>query len=585
METPEHQPAADVELQDLQLMCADMLDSLASRWRFRTQAGRLGSHRMTEAAELVRRLERAASMLRDEPAAARADLTPLIASEERFRALVDGVTDYAIFMLDREGRVASWNAGAERIKGYRAEEILGQPVSRFYLEEDASSGKAERELTIAAREGRYTEEGWRVRKDGTRFWANVVLTAIRDSEGRLIGFAKVTRDLSEQRRAAEYLKASEERFKLLVESLKDYAVFMLDPQGIVVSWNRGAERIKGYRAEEIIGTSFSRFYTEQDRANGKPLRALNEALTRGKFEEEMLRVRKDGQTFWAHVTLTPLRAPDGTLLGFAKVTRDVTERRMADEALREFARDLERRVEARTAELREANAELEAFAYSVSHDLRAPLRAIDGFSQALLDDYGDRLDAGGLRLLTRVRAGAQRMARLIDDMLMLSRLGRAHLRRDPLDVTALARRIAADLERAEPGRTLRFDIADGLRADADAGLLEIALRNLLGNAVKFTRTRQFAHIAVGETERDGRRAFFVRDDGVGFDMAYAARLARPFQRLHHEDEFEGTGIGLATVRRVVQRHGGELWFEGAPERGATFTFTLAPPTRPGEDRP
>ncbi|MET0250909.1 MAG: PAS domain S-box protein, partial [Novosphingobium sp.] len=258
---------------------------------------------------------------------------PAVTGRARSDLLVQSVIDYAIYMLDPQGNVVSWNAGAQRFKGYRAEEIIGQHFSRFYPAEDRADGVPERALRTALGEGRFEAEGWRVRKDGTRFWASVVIDPIRDEEGHHVGFAKVTRDLTERKQAEEALRRSEERFRLLVQSVTDYAIYMLDPDGLVTSWNAGAERFKGYRAEEIIGRHFSQFYLDEDRAAGVPARALATALNEGRFEAEGWRRRKDGTRFWASVVIDPVRDPAGTLIGFAKITRDLTERKLAREAL------------------------------------------------------------------------------------------------------------------------------------------------------------------------------------------------------------------------------------------------------------
>jgi PAS domain S-box-containing protein len=257
-------------------------------------------------------------------------------AEGSYKLLVESIRDYAVFMLDPGGYINSWNPGAERIKGWRADEIIGQHFSRFYPDEDLRAGKCEMELEVAARTGRFEDEGWRLRKDGTRFWANVIISAIRSPEsGELIGYSKVTRDLTERKQAEEQLRESEERFRLLIESVADYAIFMLDPEGVVTSWNNGAQRINGYRAEEIIGQHFSRFYTEEDVRAGKCDLELRVAAQTGRFEDEGWRIRKDGTHIWANVIITALRDPKTqTLIGFAKVTRDLTERRSAEEALR-----------------------------------------------------------------------------------------------------------------------------------------------------------------------------------------------------------------------------------------------------------
>jgi PAS domain S-box-containing protein len=250
-----------------------------------------------------------------------------------FRLLVEAVTDYAIYMLDPVGTVTSWNAGAQRFKGYEASEILGENFARFYEPADRADGLPARALATAAREGKFEAEGWRVRKDGSRFWAHVVIDPIRDQSGGLLGFAKITRDLTERRQAEEELRRSEERLRRLVEGVTDYAIYMLDPTGVVSNWNTGAQRIKGYRADEIVGQHFSRFYGEEDRARGEPARGLGIAERQGRFETEAWRVRKDGSRFWANVVIDAIRDPSGRLLGFAKITRDITERRDAQLAL------------------------------------------------------------------------------------------------------------------------------------------------------------------------------------------------------------------------------------------------------------
>ncbi len=259
----------------------------------------------------------------------------LLNRADRFRHLVESVQDYAIFMLDTDGRIASWNRGAERIKGYAPSEIIGQHFSRFYPPEDAEAGKPARLLGIAAGQGHAEDEGWRVRKDGEKFWAQVTITAVRDESGTLIGFGKVTRDLTERRQAEAVLHRQEERFRLFVESVQDYAIFMLDAEGNIITWNTGAERIKGYRATEIIGQHFSIFYPETDLKSGKPAYELEVAARVGRFEDEGWRIRKDGSRFWANVVITAVRDETGTLIGFGKVTRDLTERMLAEKSLRE----------------------------------------------------------------------------------------------------------------------------------------------------------------------------------------------------------------------------------------------------------
>jgi len=387
---------------------------------------------------------------------------------------------------------------------------------------------------------------------------------------------RVRERTAELEQANLVLVESETRFRMLVEGVTDYAIFMLDPDGRVASWNAGAERLKGYRADEIIGEHFSRFYPEEDVARGKPAKELEAAASEGRFEDEAWRVRKDGSRFWADVIVTALRDETGQLRGFSKITRDLTLRRQADEAIRQLNEELEQRVRERTQALDASNKELVAFSYSVSHDLRSPLRSIDGFSQVLLEDHGGQLDAEGRAHLERIRAAAQRMGGLIDDLLTLSRITQAELRRQAVDLSALVGKVAEELRRREQDRVVSFAIEPGLVARADPRLLRIALENLLGNAWKFTRHTPEAHVSFGLLQTDGAAAYYVRDNGAGFDMAYADKLFTPFQRLHSPREFEGTGIGLAIVARVIHRHGGEIRAEAAVGQGATMHFTLGP---------
>jgi PAS domain S-box-containing protein len=476
---------------------------------------------------------------------------------ETFRLLAEGVQDFAIFMLDGAGRVSTWNAGAERIKGYRAEEIVGQHFSRFYPPEAVAQGMPARLLAIAARDGRVEDEGWRVRKDGTRFWADVILTALRDAEGAVIGFAKVTRDLTEHKEAQDALRRTEQTFQLLVESIQDCAIFMLDPDGRVASWNASAERIKGYRAHEILGEHFSTFYPPDDVHQGKPQWALEIAEREGRHEDEGWRVRKDGSRFWANTVISPMRDPRGGLIGYAKVTRDLTQRRRAEQLLAQ------------------SNQELERFSYSVSHDLRAPLRAINGYALALFEDHAARLDDEGKRLLAVIRDSAKLGGELIDGLLNFSRVGRQALARAPVDLTALAEGVVSELRQTRGPVAVDVVLTPLPPASGDGALLRNVLVNLIGNAFKFSAKRAHPRIEIG-AQRDGAEVvYYVKDTGVGFDMQYAGKLFGVFQRLHRPDEFEGTGVGLALTQRIVQRHGGRIWAEGKVNEGATFYFTLS----------
>lgn len=407
--------------------------------------------------------------------------------------------------------------------------------------------------------------------------ASARITTVVISGGSLLAIVLVSvaaffiwRDITRRRRAEEAVRLAEERYRLLIESVQDYAIYMLDTSGHVASWNSGAQRIKGYSAEEIVGQHFSRFYTAADIEQGKPDRELRLATKTGRYEEEGWRLRKDGTAFWANVGITAVRDDAGQLRGFAKITRNITERKRAEDDIKKLNHALQQHA----AQLEGANKELEAFCYSVSHDLRAPLRGIDGFSMALLEDYGATLEPQAHDYLQRVRAGTQRMAQLIDDLLNLSRITRSDLHRSPVNLSELARAAAADLQQAQPERVVDFVIADGLSVEGDARLLRVVLDNLLGNAWKFTAKRPGARIEFGAIPHNGSRQFFVRDNGAGFDMAYVHKLFGAFQRLHANSEYTGTGVGLATVQRIIHRHGGMISAEGEVDKGATFRFTL-----------
>lgn len=364
-------------------------------------------------------------------------------------------------------------------------------------------------------------------------------------------------------------------------------VFLADASGHIDEINEAVRTIWGRQPPQVEGIAEYAVYRAWRPGGEVPLApedwGLARTLTRGEvcLAEELEIETFDGVRRTILNSSVPIRNERGTLLGGAAVNVDITDRKRAELELTALKDQLEDRVRARTAELAAANAELQAFSYSVSHDLRAPLRWVDGFTRALAEDYADRLDEAGREYVRHIRGSVQRMAELIDALLELSRIARAPLTRTEVDLTAMAWGIADDLAASEPTRRVSWTIHPELRARGDPQLIRVALDNLLRNAWKFTRTRDDAHIEVGAARRDGETAYFVCDDGVGFDMTYADKLFRSFERLHRSDDFEGTGIGLALVKRIAQRHGGTVGAEGQPDRGATFWFTLAPPEECG----
>lgn len=349
----------------------------------------------------------------------------------------------------------------------------------------------------------------------------------------------------------------------MMDSRGPYAIFMLDAKGLVASWNEGAHNIKGYRRDEIVGEDFSVFYTAEDRASGKPARDLSIARRDGRFEEEALRVRKDGSTFWGNMVLSAVRDRTNTLAGFVKVTRDLTERRGA----------LKRAISDDLA-LKAVNAELESFTYSVSHDLRAPIRQIEGFSRILTEHLGSNIDPQVAYYLQRIEEGSQRMGRLVNDLLDLAHVGAKHPSPRLTSLDTVIAQVLRDVRADSVHRKIDWRVASFPAVMCDPGLIHIVFTNLLSNAVKYTRTRKNAVIEVGHTNADGQLVLYVRDNGVGFNMKYADKLFGVFQRLHRTEEFEGAGVGLAIVQRIIRKHHGRVWAQATLDGGATFFFTL-----------
>lgn len=498
-----------------------------------------------------------------------------LSADAPYRTLVEAIQDYAIFTLDVDGHVSSWNKGAARIKGYTRAEILGKHFSQFYTPDAIVRRWPQAELEAAAELGRFEDEGWRVRKDGTRFWANVVITALRNADGRLIGFGKVTRDMTEQRRNAEALRQSEETLRLLVEGVKDYAVFMLDPGGHVISWNSGASYIKGYRRDEIIGRHFSVFYPPEDVAAGKPARHLERARRGGRMEDEGWRVRKDGSLFWANVTLTAVYDESRALRGFAKVTRDMSERR-------------------RREELERSSQRMNEFLATLSHELRnplAPVRSALGAMRLAPDD--DSVADKSLRLIERQVA---HLSRLVDDLLDIGRItsGRIELRTEPVEFNEI---VALGIEAALPAleaKSQRVDVqthASAIPMHADKTRLVQVMQNLMLNASKFSPPG--SSIAIVTTMQKRTLLVQVIDQGRGIAPEALEDIFNLFVQESRPgtDTQGGLGIGLSLCRSLVELHGGTIAASSAgPGLGSTITLRLPLPaqhenTTPQPSRP
>ena len=489
-------------------------------------------------------------------------------TSSRFELLVQSVTDYAIYMLDLEGRVTSWNAGARRFKGYEADEIIGHHFSRFYTPEEREQEIPRIALETAEREGRFEAEGWRVRKDGTRFWANVVIDPIRDPSGALVGYAKITRDLSERRAAELELRASEERFRLLVQSVTDYAIYMLDPDGNVSSWNPGAERFKGYAADEIMGEHFSRFYTDEDRAAGVPRFALETARREGRFEAEGWRVRKDGSRFWASVVIDPIRNEAGELIGFAKVTRDLTEKRAIEEQLRQ-------------SQKMEAVGQLTG---GIAHDFNNLLTGISGSLEMMQVRMAQGRTAEFDRYFMAAQGAVRRASALTHRLLAFSR--RQTLDPKPTNVN----RLLADVEeliRRTVGPDIEVEVvgASGLWPTlVDSNQLENAILNLCINGRDAMPDGGKLTIEASNKwldERAARKhdlpvgqyvAVCVTDTGTGMSPDVIAKAFDPF--FTTKPLGEGTGLGLSMVYGFTRQSGGQVRVYSEIGQGTTMCLYL-----------
>jgi PAS domain S-box-containing protein len=486
----------------------------------------------------------------------------LMENERSFRLLVEGVVDYAIYMLDPSGIIANWNAGAERIKGYTASEAVGRHFDMFYLPEDRAAGRPAKSLETARRTGRFEAEGWRLRKDGSRFLGSVVIDAIHEN-GELLGFAMITRDITEQKRAEAALRESEYHFCTLVSGVSDYAMCMLDPSGIVTSWNAGGERISGYTAEEIVGQHFSRFYADTDQASGRPARALEGAANSGRDEEEGWHVRKDGSFFWASVVMDAIRDDSGKLLGFTKITRDITERREAQ-------RNLEK-VERQLAEAKKMDA-LGQLTGGVAHDFNNILMIVGGSMHTLKKLASG--DPKGRRAVVAIESAVRRGAALTSQLLTFA--GRQRLNPIAVDVEARINGLCDTLDTSLGGA---FELLVDAEPDlwpvtVDVAEFEAALVNLVLNARDAMPDGGRVRVTARNAERDGQQgvAISVADAGVGIPKDIRGRVFDPF--FTTKPAGKGSGLGLSQVHGFVQQAKGTVDLSSEIEQGTTVTIWL-----------
>jgi PAS domain S-box-containing protein len=487
-------------------------------------------------------------------------------SEERYRLLVNAVADYAIYMLDVAGNVATWNEGAKRIKGYEYQEIIGRSFTRFYNQQDKERGLPEFELAEADRHGRFEGQGWRVRKDGATFWAHVVLTAIHNKEGKLIGFSKIIRDLTESRRleeqlyqANEDLKETEERARLLVDSVKDYAILMLSLNGEIITWNVGAERIKGYQAQEIIGKHFSVFYNTEAIAKGFPQYELERAVLDGRFEDEGWRIRKDGTAFWANVIITPIYNALGRHIGFSKVTRDLTEKRRNEELM------------VKNQELLRINRDLDNFVYTASHDLKSPIANLEGLLTELKQEMGPEQEKYA-DLLPWIDNSLLSLRKVVGELAEVTRVDQLDKVIETINLEDLLGEIKDSFREQIHGQrvSITADFAAVPTLAYSRKNLRSIMFNLVSNAIKYSATDKIPQIKLRTQYLAAEKVVVltISDNGLGIPDNQKDKIFTMFRRVH--THVEGSGVGLYLVKKILENQGDRIEVDSQLNIGSTF---------------
>lgn len=497
-----------------------------------------------------------------------------VKSNAIYKRMIEEIQDYAIILMDANGIIINWNKGAEKIKQYTEKEILGKHFSIFYLKDDLDTNLPQKLMEEAKINGRAAQEGWRKRKDGSRFWGSITITAIHDENNVVIGFCKVTRDLTEKKIIEDTLRLSEERYHQMIAEVQDYAIILLSPEGIIENWNTGAESIKGYSAAEAIGKRFDLFYTEEDRKDNLPDKLLNLARDKGKATQEGWRLRKDGSKFWGTIVITALHGKSGEIIGFSKVTRDLTEHKIAND-----------KILAYNAELKLQNSELEQFAYVASHDLQEPLRKIQTFTELIQDNYDNKIVVK--KYFEKLDRSAKRMSELIKSLLNYSRLSKENNSQiTTVNLNSICEEVKLDFELLieEKNAVLIWDMLPTVTGShIQLGQLFF---NLISNSLKFSKEdpvikissslvtkEQIENAPESLTEKKYYKISFT-DNGIGFDQQYDRLIFSLFQRLHGKLDYAGTGIGLALCKKITENHGGLIIAKSELGKGATFDVYL-----------